>query len=39
MSPMAMIWGTLLVNYDNCTILPTLIDDYFAMVKRITERF
>jgi propionate CoA-transferase len=27
------------VNYDNCSILPTLIDDYSAMVKRMTERF
>jgi propionate CoA-transferase len=27
------------VNYDSCSILPPLIDDYSAMVKRLTERF
>ena len=27
------------VNYDNCSILPPLIDDYSAMVKRLTDRF
>jgi propionate CoA-transferase len=27
------------VNYDSCSILPTLIDDYTAMIKRLTERF
>jgi propionate CoA-transferase len=27
------------VNYDSCSILPTLIDDYSAMVKRLTDRF
>ena len=27
------------VNYDNCSILPPLIDDYSAMVKRLSERF
>jgi propionate CoA-transferase len=27
------------VNYDNCSILPTLIDDYSAMVKRLTAQF
>jgi propionate CoA-transferase len=27
------------VNYDNCSILPTLIDDYAAMVRRLTECF
>jgi propionate CoA-transferase len=27
------------VNYDNCSIAPALIDDYSAMVKRLTERF
>ncbi|MDO8374890.1 MAG: acyl CoA:acetate/3-ketoacid CoA transferase [Polaromonas sp.] len=27
------------VNYDTCSILPPLIDDYSAMVKRLTDRF
>ncbi len=27
------------VNYDTCSILPPLIDNYSAMVKRLTERF
>jgi propionate CoA-transferase len=27
------------VNYDTCSILPPLIDEYSAMVKRLTERF
>jgi propionate CoA-transferase len=27
------------VNYDNFTILPGLVDDYSAMVLRLTERF
>jgi propionate CoA-transferase len=27
------------VNYDSCSILPPLIDDYSAMVKRLTDRF
>ncbi len=27
------------VNYDNCSILPPLIDDYSAMVKRLTDKF
>ncbi len=27
------------VNYDSCSILPALIDDYSVMVKRLTERF
>jgi propionate CoA-transferase len=27
------------VNYDNCSILPPLIDDYSAMVKRLTDQF
>jgi len=27
------------VNYDSCSILPPLIDEYSAMVKRLTERF
>lgn len=30
---------TVLVNYDSCSILPPLIDDYSAMVKRLIERF
>ena len=25
------------VNYDNCSVLPTLIDDYAAMVKRLGD--
>jgi propionate CoA-transferase len=27
------------VNYDSFTILPTLVDAYSAMVKRLTTRF
>ena len=27
------------VNYDNCSILPPLIDEYSAMVKRLSDRF
>ncbi len=27
------------VNYDSCSILPPLIDEYSAMVKRLTERY
>jgi propionate CoA-transferase len=27
------------VNYDSCSVLPPLIDDYYAMVKRLTDRF
>ena len=27
------------VNYDNFTILPGLVDEYSAMVQRLTERF
>ena len=27
------------VNYDSCSVAPALIDDYTAMVKRLTERF
>ena len=27
------------VSYDNCSILPPLIDDYSAMVKRLNDRF
>ena len=27
------------VNYDSFTILPTLVDTYSAMVKRLTTRF
>ncbi len=27
------------VNYDNFTILPGLVDEYSAMVKRLTDRF
>jgi len=27
------------VNYDSCSVLPPLIDDYSAMVKRLTDRF
>jgi propionate CoA-transferase len=27
------------VNYDSCSILPPLVEDYSAMVKRLTERF
>ncbi|HEY5580030.1 MAG TPA: hypothetical protein VIK56_02540 [Rhodoferax sp.] len=27
------------VNYDSFTILPTLVDAYSAMVKRLTARF
>lgn len=27
------------VNYDTCSILPPLIDEYSAMVKRLTDRF
>ena len=27
------------VNYDSFSILPPLIDDYSAMVKRLTERY
>jgi propionate CoA-transferase len=30
---------TVVVNYDNFTILPSLLDDYSAMVDRLTERF
>ncbi|MHB1249154.1 MAG: acyl CoA:acetate/3-ketoacid CoA transferase, partial [Polaromonas sp.] len=30
---------SVVVNYDSCSILPPLIDDYSAMVKRLTERF
>ena len=30
---------TVVVNYDNFSILPTLIDDYSAMVKRLAARF
>jgi len=28
-----------IVNYDSFTILPTLVDAYSAMVKRLTTRF
>ena len=27
------------VNYDNCTILPSLIEDYSAMVQRLHQRY
>ncbi len=27
------------VNYDSCTILPTLVDEYSAMVRRLAERY
>jgi propionate CoA-transferase len=27
------------VNYDNFSILPGLVDEYSAMVKRLTDRF
>ncbi len=27
------------VNYDSCAVLPTLIDDYSAMARRLSERF
>jgi propionate CoA-transferase len=27
------------VNYDSCSILPPLIDDYSEMVKRMTDRY
>ncbi|MGQ0709115.1 MAG: acyl CoA:acetate/3-ketoacid CoA transferase [Rhodoferax sp.] len=27
------------VNYDNCSILPTLIEDYSAMVQRLSQAF
>ena len=27
------------VNYDNCSILPTLIDAYSAMVKRLSDQY
>ena len=27
------------VNYDSCSILPPLIDEYSAMVKRLSDRF
>ncbi|OGA96172.1 MAG: acyl CoA:acetate/3-ketoacid CoA transferase [Burkholderiales bacterium RIFCSPHIGHO2_12_FULL_61_11] len=30
---------SVVVNYDSCSILPPLLDDYVAMVKRLTERF
>ena len=30
---------SVVVNYDSCSILPPLIDDYSVMVKRLTERF
>ncbi len=30
---------TVVVNYDNFSILPTLIDDYSAMVKRLAGRY
>jgi propionate CoA-transferase len=27
------------VNYDSCSVLPTLIDDYAAMVKRLSDAY
>jgi propionate CoA-transferase len=30
---------TVIVNYDNFTILPGLVDEYLAMVRRLTDRF
>ena len=30
---------TVVVNYDNCSVLPTLIDDYAAMVKRLSDAY
>ncbi len=27
------------VNYDNCTVLPTLVDDYAAMARRLGEAY
>ncbi len=30
---------SVVVNYDSFTILPTLVDEYSAMVKRLTARF
>jgi propionate CoA-transferase len=27
------------VNYDNCSILPTLVDAYSAMVKRLSDHY
>ncbi len=27
------------VNYDNCTVLPTLVDDYAAMAKRLGQAY
>ena len=30
---------TVVVNYDNFNILPGLVDEYSAMVNRLTERF
>jgi propionate CoA-transferase len=27
------------VNYDSCAVLPTLIDEYSAMVRRLSERY
>ena len=27
------------VNYDNCSVLPTLVDEYAAMVRRLTQRY
>ena len=29
----------MVVNYDNCSILTPLMDDYSAMVTRLSERF
>jgi len=30
---------TVVVNYDNFSILPGLLDEYSAMVTRLTDRF
>jgi propionate CoA-transferase len=28
-----------IVNYDNCSVLPTLVDDYAAMVRRLSATY